>query len=95
MRSSPFPPKRLQACKKLGEVGGERAIPHLIHALDDKAPSIRKAAIGSLKQITGTDLNYNPMAPRAVRLDFIKEWEKWWREKQDKEGLEQLKETLF
>ena len=95
MRNSPQPFKRVRACKKLGEVGGERAIPHLIHALDDKAPSIRKAAIGSLKKITGTDLNYNPTAPRAVRLDFIKEWEKWWEEKQDKEGMETLKSTLF
>ncbi len=85
---------RLNACKKLGEIGGERAVPHLIEALDDKAPGIRKAAIDALKKITGTDMNYNPKAPRPVRLDFIKEWKKWWKEKQDAEAMDQLK-SLF
>jgi hypothetical protein len=94
MNNSPQPHKRIKAAKKLGEVGGERAIPHLIHALDDKAPSIRKAAIGSLKKITGTDFDYHPTAPRAVRLEFIKQWEKWWDEKQDREAMENLKQMF-
>lgn len=85
---------RLKACRKLGEIGGERAIPHLIEALDDKTPGMRKAAITALKKITGTDMNYSPTAPRAVRLDFIKEWKKWWKKRQDNEAMDQLK-SLF
>lgn len=85
---------RLGACKKLGEFGATKAIPDLIHALDDETSLIRKAANQSLIKITDQDLGYNPNAQRSVRLWAIEKWEDWYDDIKKEEAKEQLK-SLF
>lgn len=85
---------RLDACKELGKTGASKAIPDLIHALDDKTSIIRKAANESLIQITGQDFGYKHLVKRNVRLWAIGKWEKWHNEIKKKESREQLK-SLF
>jgi HEAT repeat protein len=85
---------RLNACKKLGQVGATPAIPDLIHALDDKSSLIRKAANNSLKKITGQDFAYDSSAQRSVRLWTIERWEKWYNTVRKEEASEQLKSSF-
>ena len=91
LRSSGGIYARLNACKKLGQVGATSAIPDLIHALDDKSPLIRKAANTSLKKITGQDFAYDSASQRSVRLWAIERWEKWHNALKKEEASKQLK----
>ena len=51
LRTADSPAERAGAARKLGAVGNSEATPHLIAALDDGAPEVRRAAVESLGQI--------------------------------------------
>jgi hypothetical protein len=82
---------RLNACKKLGALKAEEAIPHLIHLLDDDKLILRNEANESLVIITGENFGYNGKLPRSIRLEAIDKWKKWYKGEQKKEVDARLK----
>ncbi|RJP19914.1 MAG: HEAT repeat domain-containing protein [Candidatus Abyssobacteria bacterium SURF_5] len=82
---------QLSACKKLGDLGAEAAIPHLIHYLDDENFTIRQESNRSLIKITGNDFGFDPKANRNVRLWTIDKWKQWYEEEKTKNAGFNLK----
>ncbi|GAB4347239.1 MAG: hypothetical protein Kow0099_29150 [Candidatus Abyssubacteria bacterium] len=81
---------RLGATRKLGEVGGDQAIPHLIHQLDDEDQLLRQAANDALIKITGQNFGFRYTDNRSVRLKAIERWQNWYEQKQQQEAKEEL-----
>jgi HEAT repeat protein len=82
---------RLSATKRLGEIGGDQAIPHLIHQLDDEDQLLRQAANDALVKITGQNFGYKYTDNRSVRLQAIERWQKWYEQKQQREAEKEFK----
>ncbi len=91
MRSGRTIYDQLNACKKLGALKAEEAIPHLIHMLDDEKFMLREEANRSLMKITGMNFRFNPKASRSIRLESIKKWEEWYKEEKKKAADAQFK----
>ncbi|MDH5493706.1 MAG: HEAT repeat domain-containing protein, partial [Myxococcales bacterium] len=74
---------RMAAARVLGELGGDESVGPLIDTLSDPAESVRDAAVASLRQITGQNFRFDPLAKQAERTKRIRAWRDWW-EKQGK-----------
>lgn len=74
---------RMAAARVLGELGGDESVGPLIDTLSDPAESVRDAAVASLRQITGQNFRFDPLAKQADRTKRIRAWRDWW-EKQGK-----------
>ncbi len=82
---------RLNACKKLGELGAKEAIPDFIHFLDDENFTIRQESNKSLIKITGEDFGFNPSNKRELRVEAINRWNEWYKAEKKKESHLNLK----
>lgn len=77
---------RLNACKKLGELGAQEAIPHLIYYLDDENVKLREESNESLKKITGKNFGFKATDNRNVRLWAIDKWKDWYEAEKKKDS---------
>ncbi|RJP70936.1 MAG: HEAT repeat domain-containing protein [Candidatus Abyssobacteria bacterium SURF_17] len=82
---------RINACKRLGDLGSDEAVPHLIHFLDDDSYYVRDAANQSLIKITGQNFGFDSKASRSVRMEAVEKWEKWYKDEQKKEASSRFK----
>lgn len=73
---------RMAVARILGDLGSLRGVPALIDGLEDEEPSVREAAVVSLRSLTGKDFRFDPTGKPADRSKRVKSWRSWW----DKEG---------
>ena len=62
---------------KAGQQRDPESIPYLIDRLEDESPTVRVAAIGSLRRITGRDFGYSPLAGESRRREAVARWRQW------------------
>lgn len=55
-------------------------IPELIRQLDSQDAAVRMLAIATLRDLTGQDLGFEPVAGAADRGMAIDRWHAWWAE---------------
>jgi len=60
---------RIRAITVVARTNDTPNLPKVADALNDNAPAVRVAAIATLRQMTGTDLGYNPWASPQDRQD--------------------------
>ncbi len=56
----------------------KRALPTLLHALDDSSPVVQTLAVSTLRHLTGNDWRFASNAPPEVRQPVIAHWKNWW-----------------
>ena len=44
---------------------------------------LRRAAVGSLRRLTGQSFGFDPSAEEALRDEAVAKWEAWWSENRD------------
>jgi hypothetical protein len=74
---------RMATARVLGDLSAPEGIPALIEALEDVEAPVREAAESSLRQITGRNFHFDPLADEADRARKIRAWQQWWRESRD------------
>ncbi len=74
---------RMATARILGDLGSPRAIPALIEALGDGEPSVREAAVVSLRGLAGRDFKFDPTASEADRTRKQKAWRDWWKKNEE------------
>jgi HEAT repeats len=77
--SSPYPAVRAAAATAAGEREAVALGPRLIELLEDKDARVRRAAVASLRRITGEFLAYAPDDPPAARAAGAARWHEYWR----------------
>jgi len=84
-KDKPDAARRL-AAYQLGQMGELSAVPRLVNALADAAPSVRLTADLALQKITGhrSQVDFRNGAP-AVRAEGIDAWREWWDANKDKD----------
>jgi hypothetical protein len=70
---------RMVAARILGDGKVNAAVGALIDALEDVEPSVREAALVALRDITGRDQGYDPLAAENERAKKVKLWRDWWK----------------
>jgi hypothetical protein len=70
---------RMAAARVLGDLGNEMAIGPLIDALEDVEPSVREAAVMSLRLLTGKSFRFEPNGEPRERAKGVEDWRKWWK----------------
>ena len=55
----------------------------LIDTLSDPAPSVRNAAVSSLRILTEQNFRFDPLAKEADRNKRIRAWRDWWEKQQE------------
>ena len=73
---------RMAAARVLGDLGSDTAVGPLIDTLSDPAPSVRDAAVSSLRLLTQENFRYDPLGKEADRNKRIRAWRDWWEEQQ-------------
>lgn len=71
--------RRLTAVSAVERDRDRAQVPVLIELLDDDDESVRMAAGGALKDLTGHDTGYRAFAPPAERRRQVQAWRAWWR----------------
>ena len=85
---------RRLAAYQLGETGEFSAVPQLIAALDDGAPSVRLAADIALRKITGHRAQVDfRNGTAAVRSRGIESWREWWQANEGRKRQDVLLEA--
>ncbi|MEX1026234.1 MAG: HEAT repeat domain-containing protein [Planctomycetota bacterium] len=74
---------RMAVARILGDLGSLAGVPALIDGLEDPEPSVREAAVVSLRSLTGRDFRFDPIGRSADRAKRVKAWRIWW----EKEGV--------
>ncbi|MEZ5978552.1 MAG: HEAT repeat domain-containing protein [Planctomycetota bacterium] len=69
---------RMAAARVLGDLGNHVAVPALIDALEDVEPSVREAAVISLRTLTGRSFGFDPNADPKDRTKRVQSWRDWW-----------------
>jgi len=77
--SSPYPAVRAAAAFAAGEREAVALAPRLIDLLEDKDVRVRRAAIASLRRITGEFLEYEPGDSAAGRAAGAARWHAYWQ----------------
>ncbi|HEX5137756.1 MAG TPA: HEAT repeat domain-containing protein [Planctomycetota bacterium] len=77
--SSPYPAVRAAAAAAAGEREAVPLAPRLIELLDDKDVRVRRAAIASLRRITGEFIGYDPEGAPAARAAGAEKWDQYWK----------------
>jgi hypothetical protein len=77
--SSPYGAVRAAAAAAAGEREAVALAPRLIELLEDKDVRVRRAAIASLRRITGEFLDYSPNGSAAARAAGAARWHEYWR----------------
>ena len=70
---------REAAAVALGLIKDRSAIPDLIALLRDDDKTVRTIAYVVLKQLSGTDFEFNPADDQPKRAESILLWETWWK----------------
>jgi HEAT repeat protein len=73
----PTPQARLGAIAESAKSGSDADLPHLIESLSSDDASVRFAAIGALRRITGQTHGYRFDASIAERSEAIARWKAW------------------
>jgi hypothetical protein len=79
--SSPYAAVRAAAAASAGEREFVALGPRLIDLLEDKDLKVRRAAIASLRMLTGQFLEYRPDDPAAERAAGAARWDEYWRQR--------------
>jgi hypothetical protein len=77
--SSPYPAVRAAAAAAAGEREAVPLAPRLIELLEDKDVRVRRAAIASLRRISGEFLEYSPDHSAAARAAGAWRWTEYWQ----------------
>jgi len=77
--SSPYPAVRAAAAAAAGEREAVALAPRLIELLEDKDVRVRRAAIASLRRITGEFIGYDPESAPAARAASAEKWAGYWK----------------
>lgn len=78
---------RMATARVLGDLNAPPGVPALIDALEDQEAAVREAALVALRQITGKDLRFDPLANEAERAKKVKAWRDWWKKTEEEGGL--------
>lgn len=70
---------RMATARMLEELDARTATPALIDALEDGQSAVREAAMVALRQITGKEFRFEPVATDGERAKKVKLWREWWR----------------
>jgi hypothetical protein len=62
----------------------------LIEALGDTAPSVRDAAVVSLRLLTGQNFRFNPQGKDSDRAKRIRAWQDWHADQLEDQEAEQV-----
>lgn len=73
----PTPEARLGAIRESAQAGPEADLQHLIENLSSDDESVRFAAIGALRRITGQTNGYRFDASSSDRTEAISRWKAW------------------
>lgn len=79
--SSHYPAVRAAAAAAAGEREAVPLVPRLIELLEDKDLRVRRAAIASLRRITGEFLDYDPEGAPAGRAAGAARWHEYWQKR--------------
>jgi len=74
---------RMATARMLDELGVRSAVPALIEALEDAQGAVREAAVVALRNITGQDQGFNPVAQDSDRAKKLEAWRSWWKRNGD------------
>lgn len=74
---------RMATARVLGDLAAPNGIPALIEALEDPEAPVREAAVVALRQITGRNFRFDPLADEADRTRKVKAWQEWWLKARD------------
>jgi hypothetical protein len=80
--SSAYPAVRAAAAAAVGERRLSSLGPRLVSLLEDKDIRVRRAAITSLRMLTGEFLEYRPDDPPAARAAAADRWDELWQRRQ-------------
>ena len=69
---------RMAAARVLGGLGSDESIGPLITALGDTAPSVRDAAVSSLRLLTSQNFRFDPLSKETDRTKRIRAWRDWY-----------------
>ena len=69
--------RRAAACQALGLTGNRKAAPHLVRALGDPMPFVRRHADRSLMGISGKDMKFMAIDPPDRRARAVAKWKAW------------------
>ena len=70
-------PSAIPAIKDAADKNDRKAIPRLVHDLDDRDSAIRFAAISALQRMTGQDLGYRYFDNEWDRRAAVQRWRQW------------------
>lgn len=79
--TSPDPSARIRAIRQVAEKPTPSSVPLLVNRLEDEDEGVRFYAIGALVRMTGTDMGYTYYAPEAERLEAVKRWRRYVRDR--------------
>ncbi|MFT5081328.1 MAG: hypothetical protein ACI9C2_002352 [Gammaproteobacteria bacterium] len=68
---------RMAAARVLGGLGSDASIGPLIDALADPAPSVRDAAVSSLRLLTSQNFRFDPLGKETERAKRLRAWRDW------------------
>lgn len=74
---------RMATARMLEDLDARAAVPALIDALGDGQSAVREASMVALRQITGKDFRFEPVASDAERAKKVKSWRAWWKKSGD------------
>lgn len=70
---------RMASARILQDLGARQAAPNLIDALEDPQSAVREAAMVALRQITGEEFRFDPLANAGDRTKRVNAWRDWWK----------------
>ena len=73
----PVPAARIAAIRQSADSPAAADLRRLVENLDDNDPTVRLAAIGTLRRLTGDTLGYRFNAAANERLQSIERWKEW------------------
>ena len=74
---------RMATARMLEDLDARAAVPALIDALADSQSAVREASMVALRQITGKEFRFEPVATDAERGKKVKLWRDWWKKSGD------------
>jgi len=83
------PRNRFEAARRLAKFG-QAAVPYLLDALEDEAPTVRAEAAKSLKAMTFYYVEYNAEGSAEERQEGVKKWREWWQSKMHEKPVQRL-----
>lgn len=70
---------RMVSARVLGDAKCAESVGALIDALEDSEPSVREASAIALRDITGRDFGFDPLANEGERAKRVRAWRDWWK----------------